>query len=176
MSDTIIQQRYTTQMDEPFVVFVIGMRVNKFWQVRKWAWVAAQMGKMIPVLYQHPEKGFLGGETFYTFAPLAVQMVSYWRSFDHLERFARSKDDPHLKSWQEFYKRVGMDGSVGIYHETYLVEPGKYEAVYANMPPFGLAKAANNIIPVNQGHRLKARGRLNGREETLQPELELPVE
>ncbi len=43
------------------------------------------------------------------------------------------------------------DGSIGIWHETYLVEPGKFECVYGNMPPFGLAAATNSV---------KAEGRL----------------
>ncbi len=33
-------------------------------------------------------------------------------------------------------------GDVGIWHETYLVPAGQYEAVYSGMPLFGLAKAA----------------------------------
>jgi hypothetical protein len=171
---SVIADRYTTQNDEPFVVFLIGMRVNQFWQIRKWLWVSSQMGKMLPVLYSRPEKGFLGGETFFRLFPFQILMVSYWCSFEDLERFARAKDDPHLKAWQEFYKRVGTDGTVGIYHETYLVEPGKYETFYANMPPFGLAKATGRIIPVRGGsHHLKARGRMTGQPATLPPELEI---
>ncbi len=42
---------------------------------------------------------------------------------------------------------MGADGSVGIWHETYLINPGNYEAIYGNMPIFGLA-AATNHMPV----------------------------
>ncbi|MBA4115324.1 MAG: DUF4188 domain-containing protein [Rubrobacter sp.] len=52
-----------------------------------------------------------------TVAPLA----SVWRSFEDLERFARNPDDPHLPSWRRFNQTVGSDGSVGIWHETYVV-------------------------------------------------------
>lgn len=105
---------------------------------------------MTKVLYEHPEKGFLGGESFFRLFPLTTLLVSYWRSFEDLERFARSKDDPHLKAWQDFYRNVGMDGSVGIWHETYMVEPGKYEAFYGNMPLFGLAAATKKAVPIGK--------------------------
>lgn len=169
----LISQRFTAEHTQPFVVFLIGMRVNQFWALHKWAWMGQAMGSMISVLYAHAEeKGFLGEESFFRLFPLTTLMASYWRSFDDLERFARAKDDPHLAAWQQFYRKVGMDGTVGIWHETYLVEPGKYEAVYVNMPLFGLAKAAGEAVPVTSGHRLKARGRLTGTEQKLAPELE----
>jgi len=45
-----------------FVVFIIGMRVNKFLALRKWIATAMAMGPMLRTLYQHPEKGFLGAK------------------------------------------------------------------------------------------------------------------
>ena len=90
---------------------------------------------MLRTLYQHPEKGFLGAQTFFNLR--GVVTVQYWRSFEDLEKFARDKDDPHLEAWRRFNKTIGSDGSVGIFHETYLVEAGKYEALYGNMPVFG---------------------------------------
>jgi len=50
-----------------------------------------------------------------------------------------------LPVWAEFNRRIGGDGSVGIWHETYTVAPGQYEAIYANMPRFGLARAAQHL-------------------------------
>jgi hypothetical protein len=34
---------------------------------------------------------------------------------------------------------------VGIWHETYAVEAGRYEVIYNNMPLFGLAKATEHV-------------------------------
>jgi len=154
----VIPGRYTAQADEPFVVFMIGMRVNKFFAIRKWIPVAMAMGPMLRTLYQHPEKGFLGGKTFLNVrGPVLIQ---YWRSFEDLEKFARDTSDPHLSAWRRFNRAIGSDGSVGIWHETYLVEPGKYEAVYGNMPVFGLASATNHVPAV--GRRETARRRLGG--------------
>jgi hypothetical protein len=53
---------------------------------------------------------------------------------------------------------VGADGSVGIWHESYVVESGKYECVYGNMPQFGLALAGTHLPAT--GARETARRRL----------------
>jgi hypothetical protein len=148
--------RFTARTDEPFVVFMIGMRINKLFAVRKWFPTLRAMFPMIRELYQHPEKGFLGAETFlYWRGPALVQ---YWRSFEDLEKFARNPDDPHLPAWRHFNRTVGSDGSVGIWHETFIVERGNYEAIYSNMPLFGLAKATERVPAI--GRRDTARRRL----------------
>jgi len=148
--------RFTAKMDEPFVVFIIGMRINDIFAVRKWLPTVRAMSPMLKELYQHPEKGFLGAEFFlYWSGPALVQ---YWRSFEDLEKFARNPDDPHMPAWQRFNRSVGKDGSVGIFHETYIVERANYEAIYSNMPPFGLAKATERVPAV--GGRETARRRL----------------
>jgi hypothetical protein len=152
----VVQGRFTAKMDEPFVVFVIGMRINRPLAIGKWLPTVRAMGPMLKELYRHPEKGFLGGEFFfYRWGPAIVQ---YWRSFEDLERFARNPDDPHLPAWQRFNRSVGKDGSVGIFHETFVVERGNFEAVYSNMPVFGLAKATERVRAV--GGRETARRRL----------------
>lgn len=161
----VMPGRFAAQMDEPFVVFIIGMRVNKLLALRKWVPVAQSMGPMLSDLYAHPEKGFLGGE-YFVFWP-GVTLVQYWRSFEDLERFARQPSDPHLGAWKRFNQSVGTDGSVGIFHETYMIEPGKYEAVYANMPGFGLAAATKHVPAM--GRRETARRRLGGDNEPAIP-------
>ena len=167
----VIPGRYTAQTDEPFVVFLIGMRINKFYAFRKWVPVAMAMGPMLSTLYKHPEKGFLGAETYLSIrGPVLIQ---YWRSFEDLEKFARDKSDPHLGAWRRFNKAIGSDGSVGIWHESYLVEPGKYEALYGNMPIFGLASATNHVPAV--GRRETARRRLGGENEPAIASPDLPA-
>jgi Domain of unknown function (DUF4188) len=154
----VVPGRFTAQTDEPFVVFMIGMRINKFLAFRKWIPTAMAMRPMLTTLFQHPEKGFLGAQFFFNLrGPVTIQ---YWRSFDDLERFARDKSEPHLSAWKRFNKSIGSDGSVGIWHETYLVDAGKYEAVYGNMPIVGLAAATKHVPAI--GHRETARRRLGG--------------
>ena len=157
----VMAGRFTAQTDEPFVVFIIGMRVNKFFAFRKWIATGMAMGPMIRTLYEHPEKGFLGAQTLISWR--GITTIQYWRSFDDLEKFARDKDDPHLESWRRFNKTIGSDGSVGIFHETFLVDAGKYEALYGNMPITGLAAATKHVPAI--GKRETARRRLGGNSE-----------
>ncbi|MDZ8189452.1 MAG: DUF4188 domain-containing protein [Nostoc sp. ChiSLP02] len=157
----VIPGRFTAEINEPFVVFVIGVRINKLFAFSKWIPTVRSMPPMLRSLRQHPEKGFLGGESFvYSWG---VGLIQYWRSFEDLERFARNPADTHLEAWQRFNRAVGVDGSVGIWHETYLIEPGRYEAVYGNMPVFGLAAATKHVPAM--GRRETARRRLGGDNE-----------
>lgn len=161
----IIPQRMTAEVSEPFVVFMIGMRVNRLRAVRQWLPVAQAMGPMMRELTSRPEKGLLGSETLIGWR--MIVQVMYWRSFEHLEAFARSADDPHLPAWQRFNHLYAKSAAVGIFHETYLVEPGKVECVYNNMPAFGLAKATK-IVPAS-GRRETARRRMGGENEPAVP-------
>ena len=162
----VIPGRFTAQVDEPFVVFVLGMRINRFFAFSKWLPVARAMKPMLRTLYQNPDKGFLGGQTFWYWR--GGGMVQYWRSFEDLEAFARNSDDPHREAWRRFNQAVGDDGSVGIWHETYLIQPGSYEAIYANMPVFGLAKATQHV-PL-QEHSKTAYERLKGHAKAPNPQ------
>lgn len=144
----IFNGRYTASTDQSFVVFLIGMRVNKWWRVDKWWPVAAAMGPMLQTLLTHPEKGFLHAEFFWNFGgPVFIQ---YWRSFKDLEQFARHPSEPHLEAWKKFNQAIGPDGSVGIWHETYSVNPDQFESVYGNMPKFGLGAAMEHVQAVGR--------------------------
>jgi hypothetical protein len=146
-------QRLTVEMDGDFVVFLIGMRINKPWKMHKWLPVFLAMPKMLKELSQRPESGFLG----YTMGLISI--TQYWRSFEHLEAYARSKELSHWPAWVDFNKRIGGSrGDVGIWHETYRIQAGQYEAVYSGMPAMGLGKVGR-LVPAS-GARETARGRL----------------
>lgn len=149
----VSRERMTAEMDGEFVVFLIGMRVNKFWKVNQWLPVAMAMPRMIRELEKNPECGYLGSRSGIGF------MVQYWRSFEHLEAYARSRDREHWPAWVAFNKRIGSSGTdVGIWHETYRISPGQYEAFYRNVPPRGLGKAGR-LMPVG-GRGESARERM----------------
>jgi hypothetical protein len=150
-----INERRAAKMDGEFVVFLIGARVNRWWKIHKWLPVALAMPKMIKELLGKPELGLLGAEAWFGRTTI---MVQYWRSMDHLMAYAKSRDAQHLPAWRTFNKQVGTNGDVGIWHETYRSGPGHYEAIYANMPAFGLAKAGTSVPA--QGRYEGARGRL----------------
>lgn len=155
----IIPARMTAEIDGDFVVFLIGMRINKWWLPHKWVPVARAMSRMLKELEDKPsdETGFLGVER------AGGLFVQYWRSFDHLEAYARDGSLAHWPAWARFNALLGKTrGDVGIWHETYLVKEGAYENVYSGMPPFGLGKAvqATGGLHPATGSREAARGRL----------------
>jgi hypothetical protein len=56
----VIPARMSAEVDGDFVVFVIGMRINKLWKVHKWLPVFLAMPRMLKELEKQPESGFLG--------------------------------------------------------------------------------------------------------------------
>ena len=150
-------ERMAAEIEGDFVVFLIGARINKWWKLKNLIWFSGTMPRMLKELASRPaeETGFLG----YKMLNMTTN-VQYWRSFDHLEAYARSKDSEHFPAWVEFNKRYGKSrGDVGIWHETYLVKAGQYEAVYSGMPRSGLGKAGD-LVPAT-GSREAARARLS---------------
>jgi len=145
--------RWTADIEGDFVVFVIGARINtKFRPLRSLIDLGGRRGMshMLKYLTEHPEKGLLAFET------CGFTIVQYWRSFEHLEAFAKDQDDPHLAVWRNYWRRVGKDDRTGIWHETFLVRAGEYEAIYSNMPDHGLAKAGE-AVPLSGSATARAR-------------------
>ncbi len=141
----IINQRMTAEIKGDFVVFLIGMRINRFWKLHKWIPVARSMPGMLRELSMKPESGFLGFQILGGIPPVIVQ---YWRSFEQLEAYAKDREGLHYPAWKDFNTRIRSNGDVGIWHETYLVKEGSYECIYHNMPKFGLGKVGE-LVPAS---------------------------
>lgn len=148
-------QRMTSSAEGDVVVFLIGMRVNRWWKPWQWLRVATAMPRMLRELEAHPELGFLGHEAYFGRTTL---MVSYWQSTEHLLAYAKLRNAAHLPAWRAFNRLVGIGGDVGIWHETYRSRAGDYETVYVNMPAFGLGRALG--LREANAHRSSAAGRL----------------
>ena len=148
----IRNERLAATFDGSFVVFMIGMRINNLLLAHKWWPVAMAMPRMARELAEKPELGFIHAEAWFGRTTI---MVQYWRSLDQLLSYARNKDADHLPAWRAFNKAVGTNGSVGIWHETYVASPGTYENIYVNMPPFGLGKAGT-VYPATGGKQSAA--------------------
>ena len=155
----INKERLTATLDGDFVVFLIGMRINKPWQVHRWLPVARSMPRMLAELERKPELGLLHYEMWFS---RTIILVQYWRSHEALLEYAKARDSSHLPAWQAFNRAVGTDGSVGVWHESYVVKPGMYENVYVNMPPFGMGKAGE-LVPASAGLQ-SAAGRMQSLE------------
>ncbi len=145
----IFADRFTARLDKPIVLFLIGMRFNKIIAVHKWFPVAVAMPRMLRELAMRPDAGIMFYRTYVSGRIVLVQQN--WTDFDRLVDYAHDRDGQHFPAWAAFNRVIGKHGSVGIWHETYVIEPGKSECVYVNMPRFGLAAA---------GQHVKAEGRL----------------
>lgn len=142
----VINSRMFAKYEGDFVIFMIGMRINFFLKVNKWFPVTMAMPKMIKELYADKSSGFLGAETWFGRTTI---MVQYWKSFEHLEKYAKDREKEHYPAWKNYNQKVRKTNAVGVWHETYKARPGSYENIYVNMPPFGLGKAGK-LIPVSE--------------------------
>jgi hypothetical protein len=159
----IIEKRVCAEIEGPFVLFLIGARINRPWKIGLVSRFLRTMPAMLKELAAQPELGLLHARSHFGFTD--VMVVQYWRSFEHLEAYARSPEREHLPAWRWFNGKVGSNGDIGIWHETFLIEPGHYETVYNNMPPYGLGAAGKLVDAV--GARAAARERIKATEKTL---------
>jgi hypothetical protein len=157
MPRIIRNERLAARLDGEFVIFLIGMRINRPLQVHRWWPVARAMPRMIRELYAHPELGMLHAEMWNSRTTI---MLQYWRSMEQLLGYATLRDAEHLPAWRQFNRAVASSGAVGIWHESYRISGGYYENIYVNMPAFGLGRAGTLYAAAGSlhsaGQRLRA--------------------
>lgn len=163
----VLEGRRAAQIEGDFVVFLIGARINRFREPRAWLPVVRSMPKMLAELERRPELGLLHA-TSAVRGIREVLLIQYWRSFDHLHEYARARESEHLPAWAAYNRAIRENDAVGIWHETYLVQAGQYEAIYGNMPRYGLANAGE-LVEAN-GPRASSLGRLGRSDGADQPE------
>jgi len=157
----VTKGRYSANLGaDGVVLFLIGMRINRLWQVWKWLPVFVSMPRMLIELQRQPSLGLVGKPR--TFLSGRVILVwQYWESFEKLDAYARASDHLHLPAWRAFNRRVRDNGAVGIYHETIVLADDAVETVYANMPLFGLGAVTGAVSAGTRGQtaglRLKKR-------------------
>jgi hypothetical protein len=98
---------------------------------------------MIRQLEKDPDKyGFLGATSTVatqSSANNATVALMYFRHRRGLLAYAHSP--LHMASWKHFVEVSKVHPHVGVFHETFEVEPGKCENVYINMPKIGLGRS-----------------------------------
>ena len=151
-----IDRRVCAEIEGEFVVFLIGIRVNRPWKLTTWLPIFAAMPKMLAELAAQPDLGLLHARSHLGFPNAMV--IQYWRSHAHLTAYAEARDRAHLPAWTAFNTRVGTSGDIGIWHETFLVGPGQAESIYVNMPPYGMGVAGT--LHEAKGARATGRKRL----------------
>lgn len=122
----IFPGRYTAQLDGSFVVFLIGMRMNKLWAVHKWLPVAKAMGPMVEHLLEHRDLGLLHAER-YLYWPGAA-LVQYWRSFEQfmpkMGLALAGSHVPALGAKETAKRRLGMQGEPAV--QSYETPPASH--------------------------------------------------
>lgn len=130
--------------DRELVVFLIGMRVNRWRRVRSWWPALVGMPRMLRELAALEDspllavRSYWSGRVFFT--------VQYWRSLEELGAYARDTSRSHAPAWGAFNRSGAGTADIGLFHETYHVRAEQVESLYGNMPPFGLA-AATALVP-----------------------------
>jgi hypothetical protein len=125
--------------EDEIVVFLIGARVHRWHKARGWLPAFTAMPRMLVQLAKDPDLGLLHARSYWSGRDVIV--VQYWRSVEHLGRFAKDPSLAHAPAWAAFNRRAAGSGDIGIWHETYRVPADQVETLYGNMPAFGLGKA-----------------------------------
>lgn len=146
-------QKLTTDNREGLVVFILGARINRWWLLPIALPILSRVGKMLKELRDDPDSGLLGLQ------PMGSATIQYWKSLDHLLAYTDNNERAHRPTTRRFYQRLFKNRAVGIWHELYVLPPGHYEGLYANMPTFGLG-TCRELLPA-QGALGTARRRLH---------------
>jgi hypothetical protein len=140
--------RMTHEYDGELVVFLVGMRINKPWRPDLWLPVFLAMPKMLAELSKDKDSGLLGYRlSIGAGGPFVVQ---YWNSIEKLYAYASDRNATHRPAWAAFNRRARRGpGTVGIWHETYLVD--RSESIYFGMAASGLAAATSSVPVARRG-------------------------
>lgn len=114
MSTIITGGRTAAPGPDGMVLYLIGMRINRYWLVWKWFPVLIAMLRMPIELKRTPEPGLVG-KPWLMVSGRVLMVWHYWKSFEHLEGYARSADREHLAAWRSFNRRIPDNGAVGIF-------------------------------------------------------------
>lgn len=136
----VVGGQFAAAPEDEVVVFLIGMRFNRWRRVRSWWPVFTGMPRMLRELADRPECGLLAPPRIY-WSGRDLLVVQYWRSVEHLGAYAKDPSLAHAPAWGAFNRRGAARADVGIWHETYSVRADQIESLYGNMPVAGLAAA-----------------------------------
>ena len=142
MGQKVYPGRYAASPPDGTVVFLIGMRINKWWKIHRWLPAFISMVPMLKEVNRHSEHGFLGYHVWFGRTTIVLQ---YWKNLDDLLTYARNADAEHVPGWRNFNRQVGNNGDVGVWHEAYVTHPDQMHIIYRNMPEFGMGKATNHV-------------------------------
>lgn len=147
-------RRQTHCYSGELVVFLIGMRVNRWWRIDQWLPVFRAMPGMLRELEREPDSGLLGHRV--ALGEGGPFVVMYWNDRSKLYDYATEPTALHRPAWTAFNRRARNAGdAVGIWHETYGIADA--ESIYVGMKPFGLGRATAVREVTAAGDRARSR-------------------
>ena len=152
----IIADRVTAVREGGIVVFLIGMRVNRWWKLHRWLPVARAMPPMLEELAKDPASGLLGGTLALT--RQGPMLVQYWESVEKLQTYASSRAAKHLPAWADFNRRVGTNGDATF--QTVVVRDVEFlglknHAEYEHHPDAAVREVESEVAPELSGTLVK---------------------
>lgn len=147
------------------VVFNIGMTIQQAHRIDLWWPVFVAMPAMVAELSRNKaaaargdadDLGFLGASTL--LGRKGPWVVQYWRSTEHLYRYASSADAKHLPAWKKFNAAARKHpDAVGIWHETFAVPAEGIETLYGNGAAIGLGEFTGTVEATRRGKGARER-------------------
>lgn len=146
-------------------VFLIGMRIRKLHRPDAWGPTIAAMRPMLTELHTNKAQADAGEATWWGFYDARTVLdgrgptvIQYWRSVEDIYAYAQATSLAHRPAWKAFHARArSAQGAVGLWHETFAVPAGGHEALYIDMPPFGLARATGAVEVSRRGRTARER-------------------
>ncbi|KAI9719153.1 MAG: hypothetical protein M1828_006335 [Chrysothrix sp. TS-e1954] len=93
------------------------------------------------------EYGWTGGNTYIKSSDRTtsseVMAVHYFKSMDHLHKFAHSKT--HRDGWDWWNRNAGELRHIGIMHEVYACPRASWETIYVNYKPEGFGGTSHAV-------------------------------
>jgi Domain of unknown function (DUF4188) len=133
----VLPGRYAGEIDGDFCVFHIGATLNAHILNKEAVAVSKAFEAMHKELEADPEKYGFYGSTTYVSVNSGLSggfTVQYWRSQEHLNAYARGQMGKHFPAMIWSAKHSKVSTNIGLWHESFTVRKGDYEAIYLNCP------------------------------------------
>ncbi|HEU0164148.1 MAG TPA: DUF4188 domain-containing protein [Thermomicrobiales bacterium] len=156
----IIRGRFVANPPPGTVVFLFGIRINSWSQIRHWLPVVRSLRRMIREQEARPDSGLLWSTRWRDGREITV--LQYWRDMDALMGYAQDKSFTHAGAWKTFNHGVGDSGIIGLWHEAYTIDaesPRGLHTIYRDIPERGLAAATERVDAEQHALRRFARER-----------------
>jgi hypothetical protein len=165
LTKQVISGRRMAKIEGDFVVFHIGARPNNGIDAF-FKWMGDAMDAMTRELEAEQPLGYLGGESYVGLASQGTTMIQYWRSMEHLNKWARNPKNKHASAWAKLMAKGRETNAYGFWHETFEVKANNYECIYVNCPPLLLGNCHESELLKVEGQNQSAAGRAGRKQYT----------